>query len=88
MAGDEQAVRYRVQTPTTGEVCGAALERIKTEFVGLCDAARLLPGTGQYGLFPIWVISPSRRNWKELEAGRQVFGIDQNGIRNASVGGR
>lgn len=53
MAGDEQAVRYRVQTPTTGEVCGAALERIKTEFVGLCDAARLLPGTGQYGLFPI-----------------------------------
>lgn len=70
MAGQEQAVRYRVQKPTTGEIFVTALDRINTDFVGLCDAAILLLATGQYGLFPIWVVSPSRGNWKELEAGR------------------
>lgn len=76
-----------MQKPTAGEIPGTALDRIKTDFVGLCGTARLLLGTGQNGLFPIWVVSPSRGNRKELEASRQVFGIEQKVIRNASVGG-
>lgn len=76
-----------MQKPSTGEISGTALDRKKTDFAGLWDAATLLLGTGQYGLFPTWVVSPSRGNRKELEAGRQVFGIDQNITRNASMAG-
>lgn len=54
-----------MQKTATGEVCGTAVDRIKADFVGLWEAAMFLLGTGQYGLFPTQIVSPSRKSWKQ-----------------------
>lgn len=57
-----------MQKPTTGEISGTALDRIKTDFAGLWDAATLLLGTGQCGLFPTWLfphLGETGKSWKQ-----------------------
>lgn len=51
-----------MRKPATGEVCGAALDRIRADFAALWDAAILLLGARQYGLF---CLGETGRSWKQ-----------------------
>lgn len=51
-----------MRKPATGEICGTALDRIRADFAGLRDAAILLLGTRQYGLFHL---GETGRSWKQ-----------------------